>query len=77
MKLWQRAVIMTAVSLCMAGGAQKLYVEPATGPAADDRINEPRGPAAEPPRETEDPTAAQGPALELEMEQKESQGENQ
>lgn len=75
MKLWQRAVIMTAVSLCMAGGVQWMYGGPETGPAIDDRINEPRGPAAEPPRETQDPTAAYGPALE--SEQKENQEEVQ
>lgn len=52
-----------------------MYGGPETGPAIDDRINEPRGPAAEPPRETEDPTAAYGPALE--SEQKENQEEVQ
>lgn len=67
MRLWQRAAIMAAVSVCMTAGVWALYGGAETGPAADDRINEPYGPALEPPKETEDPNEPHGPALEIEQ----------
>lgn len=76
MKLWQRAVIMAAVSVCMTAGIQNIYGGAETGPAADERINEPRGPAMETSEEntgeTQDPDAAYGPALEAGSEEKNS-----
>lgn len=60
MKMWQRAAVMTAVSIAMtgivaSGRFQPMFGGVEAGPAVDDRLNEPLGsgirdPGAEKPR---------------------------
>ena len=71
MKMWQRAALMTAVSVAVTGIAASGIFQPMLGgveggPAADDRLNEPMGPGLETqaPKETQAPDEPQGPALE-------------
>lgn len=77
MKIWQRAAVMTAVSIAMtgiimSGGFQPMLGGVEAGPAVDDRLNEPLGPGLETqtPKETRDPDEPLGPALEQEEENK-------
>ena len=77
MKMWQRAAVMTAVSIAvtgiiMSGGFQPMLGGVEAGPAVDDRLNEPLGPGLETqaPEETQDPDEPQGPALGQEKEDK-------
>lgn len=75
MKMWQRAAVMTAVSIAMTKIAasdrfQPMFGGVEAGPAVDDRLNEPRGPGLElqAPVEAQDPDEPQGPALGQEKE---------
>ena len=75
MKMWQRAAVMTAVSIAMtgivaSGRFQPMFGGVEAGPAVDDRMNEPLGPVLETqaPDETHDPEEHKGPALETEGE---------
>ena len=77
MKIWQRAAVMTAVSIAvtgiiMSGGFQSMLGGVEAGPAVDDRLNEPLGPGLETqaPEETQAPDEPQGPALGQEKEDK-------
>ena len=77
MKMWQRAAVMTAVSIAMtgivaSGRFQPMFGGVEAGPAVDDRLNEPLGPGLETqaPEETQDPDEPQGPALGQEKEDK-------
>lgn len=52
MKIWQRAAVMTAVSIAMtgivaSGRFQPMFGGVEAGPAVDDRLNEPLGPGLE------------------------------